>query len=193
MEIFIYIIIGIIAFFILYKLIVFLKKKNLLNLKFKTKVKKEKKAKEKKQLIYNADAVEVVSSYMSRREVASLFALNKVLPKEYITLPKVGVANLLQATGNRNLYDTVKYYFIDFVVFEEKTMKPLLVIDIFDNSFEDELLKQRHPDLYELLAKLNLPVIEYAVKGEINLADLQTKLFDVLGKLKMSQSSGEKK
>lgn len=169
-------IIAIIGLYIILKFLAFLKKKGLL--KFEKKP-KQKKAKQK--TLYNPGTVTLVDKYMYRREVKALIALNRVLPKQYIALPKVGVANLVRPEGTRNLFNTVKDYFVDFVIFEEATMKPLLVVDVYDNSFEDELLKHRHPDLIEVFDSLKLNYIEIAVRGEIDLLVLKQTLDQALG------------
>jgi hypothetical protein len=167
------------AIYLLYKVLSFLKKKGVFDsdkIKNKIKVKKDK----SKPILSNVGTVSLVDKYMYRREVNALIALNKVLPRQYITLPKVSIANLVMPEGTRNLYNTIKEYFVDFVIFEEATMKPVLIVDVYDNSFEDELLKYRHPDLIEVLNQLKLDCVEIAVRGDIDLELLKNKLFKAL-------------
>ena len=176
MEVFLYIFGGGFALMILYYIIKFINKKGLLKVDLKIK-----KPKEKKLEVEGIDSVKVVEKYMYRREVKFLIALNQVLPRQYISLPKVAVANLLEPQGSKVLYNSLKDIFVDFVVFEEATMKPLLVVDVYDNSFEDELIKAHHPQLVEIFKKLNIKLIDIAVKNDINLPELKEKLNLALG------------
>jgi hypothetical protein len=61
-------------------------------------------------------------------------------------------------------------------VFDEASMKPLAVVDVYDNSFEDELIKDANPELYEILKTFKLPVVEIAVRGEVDTQQLKEKL-----------------
>lgn len=180
MEVVLAIIIIIISLYVLYKIFVYLKKKGFFKKENKVKQKKEKKQKNK-DISKIMGSVTLVDKYMYRREVKTLIALNRVLPTNFIALPKVGVANFLEPMGSRNLYNEVKDYFVDFVIFEEETMKPRLVIDVYDNSFEDELLKHRHPLLMEVLSDLKINVLEIAVRGEVDLEILKDLLIKNLG------------
>ncbi len=178
------VVIGLIALlgvYLIYKAIVFLSKKGFFKFEKKQKKERIKKTEKHKKHLDNAGTVAIVDRYMYTREVNVLIALNKVLPKEFIALPKVGVANLVVPEGTRNLFNEIKEYFVDFVIFDEKTMKPVLVVDVYDNSFDDELLRHRHPDLIEVFEDLKLKLIEIVVRGDIDLAALKTKLFEQLG------------
>jgi len=168
-----YIIIGILGLIALYAFIKFLIKKNAFKFVPKIKTKKENK-------IEKIDTVKLVDKYMYRREVKVLVALNQVLPRTYISLPKVCVGNLIEPEGLKVAYNKFKDYFVDFVVFEESTMKPLLVVDVYDNSFEDELLKEKYPKLIELFKSIELPILEFAVRSEVDASVLKEKLYTAL-------------
>lgn len=177
MEVFLYLIGGTFALMILYYIFKFINKKGLLKFDSKIKTKKEEKHKE----LVGGDTIRVVEKYMFRREVKVLIALNQILPRQFISLPKVAVANLIEPVGSKQLYNSIKEFFVDFVVFEEATMKPLLVVDVYDNSFDDELLKNHNPELIEIFKKLKIKVIDFAVKGDINMQELKEKLYLALG------------
>lgn len=173
MEYLVYIIIGILCLIVLYFFIKFLSKKKVFNFTAKVKKKKDKK-------VEKINAIKLVDKYMYRREVKVLIALNQILPRTYLTLPKVSVGNITQPEGVRLTYNNYKDFFVDFVVFEEATMKPLLVVDIYDNSFEDELLKEKYPQLIDLFKSLGLPVLEFAVRSDVDNALLKEKVFAAL-------------
>jgi hypothetical protein len=171
MEIFIYIIIGILVLLGAYYFVGWLNKKNVF--KKQLKIKKEKKPEQKH---VKTETLRLAEKYMYRREVKMLVALNQVLPRQYLSLPKVALGNIFEPDGNKILYNKIKDQFVDFVVFDEASMKPLAVVDVYDNSFEDELIKDANPELYEILKTFKLPVVEIAVRGEVDTQQLKEKL-----------------
>lgn len=183
MEILIYSIFAIIGLVGLYLLIKFLIKKNVFAPKVKTNVKKEKK-------IEKSENITLVEKYMYRREIKVLIALNQILPRTYLSLPKVAVGKITQPEGSKIIYNKYKDFFVDFVVFEEATMKPLAVVDVYDNSFDDELIKDRYPELLDLFTFLGLPVVSIAVRNEVDNALLKEKMYSAL---KIDASQTDKK
>lgn len=175
MDILIYIILAIVGLLGIYYLFDFLKKKGIV--KTELKVKKEKKPAEKQ---VKADTLRITEKYMYRRELKVLIALNQVLSRQYISLPKIALGKILEPDGNKTLYNKIKDHFVDFVVFEEATMKPLAIVDVYDNSFEDELIKDANPELYQVLKNLKLPVVELPVRGDVDMALLKEKMFAAL-------------
>lgn len=173
MEYLFYIIIAILGLIALYFLIKYLVKKNAFKINPKIASKKEKK-------IEKNDTIKLVDKYMYRREVKVLVALNQILPRAYITLPKVSVGKITEPEGMKVVYNNYKDFFVDFVVFEESTMKPLLVVDVYDNSFEDELLKEKYPQLIELFKSLELPVLEFAVRSDVDVSVLKEQVYTAL-------------
>ena len=173
MDLIFYVIVGILGLIGLYGLIKFLVKKNIFKVKIKIKPKKEKK-------VERSESVRLVDKYMFRREIKVLIALNQVLPRTYLSLPKVSIGKIIEPQGLKVVYNKFKDFFVDFVVFEESTMKPLMIVDVYDNSFEDELLKDRCPELVSLLSSLGLPILELAVRSEVDNAALKEKLFAML-------------
>lgn len=143
-------------------------------------LKKAKQTDETKIKDLDSSSVGVKEKYMFRQEVKMLRILNEVLPAKYLTLPKVGLANLLEPRGTKNLYNKLSTTFVDFVVFEETTMTPVLVVDIFDNSFGDEALLEQEPILNDIFKKINLPCLAYQLKGEINKEEVKKLVFKQL-------------
>lgn len=113
-------------------------------------------------------SVGVREKYMFRQEVKMLRILNEVLPSSFLTLPKVSLSSLLEPRGSKLVYNKLATTCVDFVVFEEATMTPVLIVDIYDNSFSDEALLEQEPFLTAILEKINLPCLAYQLKGEIN-------------------------
>lgn len=132
----------------------------------------------KKTNEYHPETVGIVEKYMYRKEMKMLRFLNECLPSKYITLPKVNLGNLLEPRGaSKTTYNYIKDYFVDFVVFEETSMKPLLIVDLYDNSFEDELLKDRAPELVKLLEKIGLKVLSFAYRNNLETDKIKEELY----------------
>ena len=124
----------------------------------------------------DTSSVGVKGKYMYRQEVKMLRILNQVLPSSYLTLPKVSLSSLLEPRGSKLLYNKLSTICVYFVVFEEATMSPVLIVDIFDNSFADEALLEQEPLLTEILKNINLPCLSYQLKGEINKEEVKKLL-----------------
>lgn len=122
----------------------------------------------------------VKEKYMYRQEVKMLRILNEILSANYITLPKVSLGALLLPYGSKVVYNRLSNMVVDFVVFEEATMKPLLIVDIFDNSFNDESLLEQEPILTEILESIKLPCCSYQLKGEVNKEELKNLIYKEL-------------
>lgn len=116
----------------------------------------------------DTSAIGIKEKYMFRQEVKMLRILNQILPSKYLTLPKVSLSCLLEPRGSKLVYNKLATTCVDFVVFEEATMAPVLIVDIYDNSFSDEALLEQEPFLNDILEKIKLPCLAYQLKGEIN-------------------------
>lgn len=124
--------------------------------------------------------LELKPKYMVRKQVKFYYLLHKILPKEYIAFPNVGVDNLCAPLGNRVEYNKIMSKYVDFVIFEEATMKPLLVIDVYDMSYGDESISEFEPDVIKALEAIKLPLIQFMIKDEYNEQDIKKKIMDIL-------------
>lgn len=124
--------------------------------------------------------LELKQKYMVRKQLKFYYLLHKILPKEFIAFPNVGVDNLCAPLGNRIEYNKIMSKYVDFVVFEEATMKPLLVIDVFDMSYGDESISEFEPDVIKALEAIKLPLVQFMIKDEYNEQDIKKKIMDIL-------------
>mgnify|MGYP002575717231 FL=1 len=124
--------------------------------------------------------LELKPKYMVRKQLKFYYLLHKILPKEYIAFPNVGVDNLCAPLGNRVEYNKILSKYVDFVIFEEATMKPLLVIDVYDMSYGDEAISEFEPDVIKALEAIKLPLVQFMIKDEYDEADIKKKIMDVL-------------
>ena len=122
----------------------------------------------------------VVEKFMCRKEVEFYYFLNSILPKDKIAFPKVGVDNLLFPTTNKVAYNNLMSKYVDFVVFDEQTMKPLLVIDVYDDSYNDEILDEQEPFVKKVLKEVKLPIISIKIKGKYDAEEVKNKILEII-------------
>ena len=119
------------------------------------------------------DTLQITEKYMFQIELKILSVLNQSLSAEYIALPKVCLGSLLAPKGSKVVYNILADKVVDFVIFEKSTMKPVLVVDIYDNTFNDEALSEQDPNLTKILTDLKLPIVAFLVKGNVNMEEFK--------------------
>ena len=124
--------------------------------------------------------LELKQKYMSRKQLKFYYLLHRILPKQYIAFTNVGVDNLCAPLGNRIEYNKILSKYVDFVIFEEATMKPLLVVDVFDMSYGDESLSEFEPDVIKALEAIKLPLVQFMIKNEYNEKEILNKIMSIL-------------
>lgn len=125
--------------------------------------------------------VDVVDKFLYRKELKLFVLISKVLPKGYIAFPKISLDTILEPVGKHDLFDLVKNYKMDIVVFDELSMKPKVAIDIYDGSIGDESVINYAPDVVKALEIAELPLVSYKVKNEYTQSEIQDELFKALG------------
>lgn len=141
-------------------------------------------AQEKEYKVSDNDknTLEIKEKYMFQIEIKILDILNNIDSKKYIALPKVCMGSLLLPKGSKNVYNILSNKIVDFVMFDRQTMRPILVVDIFDNTFNDESLAEQDPNLTKVLSDLNLPVVSVLVKKVIDEQSFKNQIIEKLPK-----------
>ena len=114
------------------------------------------------------DTLEIKEKFMFQIEIKVLEILNSIDSQKYLALPKVCIGSMILPKGSKNVYNLLSSKVLDYVIFDRQTMKPILVVDIFDNTFNDEALAEQDPNLTKILADLKLPVVSIMVKNTVN-------------------------
>ena len=182
---FVWIFLALILFIVILMFVLKISKK----FKPKNRIKKEKKPKIKKaKIITNNNAVEVQGSYVDlvdkflfRKEVKLLVLISKILPKGYVIFPKISLGSILEPVGRKNLFISVQNKILDFVIFEESTMKPALAVDVYDGTIGDEQLNQTDDIAIQALNSANLPLVSFKVKTDYTEEEIKTPIYDALG------------
>ena len=156
-----------------------LKEKGLKKIKLKKPKEKSLRKKDGK-LEIKGSYCDVVDKFLYRKELKLFVLVSKVLPKGYIVFPKIGVDTILEPIGSHALYDSIRDRYVDLVVFELETMKPKLVIDIYDGSIGDEQLEIESPSVLEALKSAELPYISIKVKTDYTVEELKEPIMNIL-------------
>lgn len=178
----VFVLAGLIAVFLLGK---FFYKKFSSSSTPKVKVAKEKKKKpvkeksKKEQPRKNTHLV-VVEKYMFRREVLFWKFLNSILPRTVIVCPKVAVTSIVMPDGDKKFYNELMDKTVDYVVFDEQTMSPMLIIDIYDSTYDDAPLEERDPKVYESLESVRLKILSLKIQTYFDKEEIKTKIFKAL-------------
>ncbi len=175
------IIVGICLFLMLFGwLVKFIQQKKKTSIP-KVKKVKEKKVKHKKQetTVKNVHLT-LQESFMIRKELLFWKYLNSILPRRFVVVPKVALNTLVVPDGDKTIFNLIADKSLDFVVFNEQNMRPILVIDIYDKSFNDENLEEQDPFLVEILGKLNLKVLHILVANDFDREETKKTIFKTL-------------
>ena len=183
---FVWILLSLILFLILATILLKLFKKVK---KMPKRIKKEKKVKIKKQeKVKNQDAnkmqgsfVSLVDKFLFRKEVKLLVLISKILPKGYVIFPKISLSSILEPIGKKDLFSMVENRILDFVIFEEVTMKPVVAVDVFDGSIGDEQLNENDENVVKALKIANLPIVSFKVKTDYTEDEIKTPIINALG------------
>lgn len=140
---------------------------------------KEKKVKKKKDKVVTVKNInlKLTQNFMIRKEVLFWKYLNSILPKGYLAIPRVALNSLVLPDGDKTIYNLVVDKTLDFVIFEEREMNPVLVIDIYDKTFNDEKLDEQDPLLIDILNKLGVKVLQIFVSSNFNKDDTKNLIF----------------
>ncbi|MBQ3495046.1 MAG: DUF2726 domain-containing protein [Clostridia bacterium] len=146
----------------------------------KEKTKKQKKVKEQPKPQIKKLNMSLVDKFMYRKELLFWKYLVSILPKSYVCLPKVSLISIVSPDGDKNLYNEVIDRTLDIVIFDENTMHPVLTIDVYDNSYEDERIDERDPKLALILEKLELKVVYILMKLDFDREAAKRQIFEAL-------------
>lgn len=152
--------------------------------KLKNRPKTNKKPKEKKpklaQTTFKNVNLTVNENYMVRKQVLFWKFLNLILPKEYIVVPKVALSDLLTPDGDKKIFNLIIDKTLDYVIFNEKTMYPALVIDIYDKLSGQANLSEQDPFLVNILNNLNLKVLHILVSANFDRENAKKEIYQAL-------------
>ena len=137
--------------------------------------------KKKKNSIKSTNlSLELNQHYCSEAEMKFLEALHKALPRDFIAFPYVGVDNIVNPIGDKNMYNKILSKYVDVCVFLRRTMTPVLAIDLFNSNPIVQALKKMDRDVYDALKCAKLPIVEIRMAETYDLNILKKNIIDNL-------------
>jgi len=124
--------------------------------------------------------VKLKGRYATEQEMIFLDALHKALPRDCISFPHVGVANLIEPKGNLTDYKIITSKFVDICIFLRKDMTPILVIDLFEPSPAAQQLKKFDTDVSNVLKEVKIPVLHKQIEKNYNIENLRMEILNTL-------------
>ncbi len=124
----------------------------------------------------------ITDQYMDFREVVFYEYLQRALPSNCVALPKVGVDSILKPKGSKNSYNSILSKYVDYVIFNKQTMKPVLYIDLYDDSLNEQILKEEDKNVENALKSVKLPKISIKVTDD-NKYDIETLRYEIANAL----------
>lgn len=107
--------------------------------------------------------------YLSNTEQNFYNTIRNITEDQYITLPQVPLSQIVEKQSNYK-YQNELYRVVDICIFEKKTYKPLLCIEINDETHHQKNRYMRDLKVKEILRQAGIPLIilwtEYGVNVE---------------------------
>lgn len=122
--------------------------------------------------------VKLVKAYCSPAEMRFIEAVHKSLPKDFIAFPFVSLEKILEPDGSKVDFNIASSKIVDVCIFLQKTMEPVLVIDLYSPSPNNVTLKKIDQDVKALLKKVNLPIIQIKIQDNYDLTILKNDLIN---------------
>ncbi|MGD9901183.1 MAG: DUF2726 domain-containing protein [Spirochaetales bacterium] len=107
-----------------------------------------------------------------------LNALQKALPLEFIAFPNIGVDTIVKPAGNLIAYNSIAGKYLDFVVFEKITMKPVAVVDLTDPRIGSSPITKQDPAITNTLHAINMPILEFVVEDKYDDKEILRRFLD---------------
>ena len=124
--------------------------------------------------------VKLKDSFCTEKEMVFLNALHKALPRDCISFPNVGVSKLIEPKNNLNDYHSVMDKYVDVCVFLRKGMKPILVIDLFEQSPAAQQLKKFDDNVSAVLKAVKIPVLHKKICHTYPIEDLRIEILQAM-------------
>lgn len=130
------------------------------------------------EISFSDGELSVKEKYMDIREVVFYEYLQRALPEGCVAFPRVGVDTIVQPKGSKNFYNAIMSKYVDYVVFIKKNMKPVLYVDLYDDSLSEQILKEEDKNVENALKVVKLPKLAIKVSPD-NQYDVEMMRYDI--------------
>lgn len=122
---------------------------------------------------------------LTQKEIAVLDILIKHFSDRFVIMPKVPLHEIIAPKASRVFYDVVADTVLDFVFIDKKTLRPILVVDVFDNSFGDESLTEVAQHAATAIKSVRLHLVSIQIRDSI----VEDKIVGMIAPVVESKSS----
>ncbi|MBQ8749786.1 MAG: DUF2726 domain-containing protein [Clostridia bacterium] len=133
--------------------------------------------------------LKIKGAFMDKQETYYYEFMQRHLEQDKIIVPKVGIDNLLAPSGNKKQYEAICSKYVDFVIFDKKTMLPIVAIDLVEEKMSSKLT-YFDKDVEEALKLVKIPIYTQYVEDFYVYEDLleqMQKKIPVLNKNQVNQ------
>jgi hypothetical protein len=129
---------------------------------------------DEKEEKYNNEKYKIKEQYLTPTEVKFGNALKKIVTPMYLIYPQVPLSQIVEKISGSK-YRNELYRVVDFCIFNAK-YKPLVVIEINDNTHNTKERYIRDMKVKEILDKANLPIITLWTSYGVNYDYIERRL-----------------
>ena len=135
--------------------------------------------------------VKLKQSFCTEKEMKFLNALHQALPRDCISFPCVGVSKLIEPKNSLVDYKSVMDKYVDICVFLRKGMKPILVLDLYDDSAAAQQLKKFDSNVSNLLKVVKIPVLHKQILSNYSIEDLRIEVLNAMDSATVAYLKGK--
>ena len=136
----------------------------------------------KEEINFSDGDLTINEQYLDIREVIFYEYLQRSVPSNCVCFPRVGVDNIVKPKGSKNFYKSILSKYVDFVVFNKSTMTPILYVDLYDDSIDEQIIKEQDKNIENALIAVKLPKLSVKIDKN-NIYDIDKLKYDIASKI----------
>ncbi len=122
---------------------------------------------------------ELKDSLITPIERKYLSAVEKILPSEYYIQPQVNLASIIERKDNSR-YQNELYRNIDACIFDKKNCRPIVLIEINDESHNRPDRIERDKKVKRICEEAGIPLVVFWVKFGVNIDYIQKRILEAI-------------
>lgn len=130
--------------------------------------------------------LKIKGAFMDKQETYYFDFMQRHLDADKLIVPKIGIDNLLAPIGNKKQYEAISSKYVDFIIFDKKTMLPLVAIDLVEEKMSSKLT-YFDKDVSEALKMVKIPIYTQYVEDFYTYDDLMGKMQAQIPTLKKAE------
>lgn len=130
--------------------------------------------------------LKIKGAFMDKQETYYFDFMQRHLESDKLIVPKIGIDNLLAPIGNKKQYEAISSKYVDFIIFDKKSMLPIVAIDLVEQKMSSKLTYFDN-DVAEALKMVNVPIYTQYVEDFYTYDDLMSKMQEQIPALKKAE------